>query len=147
MSSGKEWTSFAELSAYIKQGIRIARLNPNKPNQNYTDGFDCSDNFPEIAYALLTNKKFGAGETIGTDQVDAREMAKAAKFCKENDLFWNGVISEPQDLREFFTNAAYNFLDFTIKGGRLGLSPSIPYDSNYKIRNAKITVIVYGRQL
>lgn len=140
LSSGKEWTSFGELSAYIKKGIRIDRLNPNKPNQDYKDGTDCSDNFPEIAYALLTNKKFGAGETIGTDQVDAWEMAKSAKFCKENQLFWNGVIAEPQDLREFlFTNAAYNFLDFTIKGGRFSLSPSIPYDSNYKIKkNTKI---------
>ena len=135
LASGKEWSSFGEFSAYIKKGIKIDRLNPNAYNSGYISGNSASDCFPEIAHALLTDKTFGAGETVGKDQVDTWEMAKAASFCKANGFFWNGVISEAQNLREFiFQNAAYNFLDFTIRGGRFSLVPALPYHgANYKI--------------
>ena len=32
LSSGKEWTSFGEFSAYIKKGIKVDRLNPDAYN-------------------------------------------------------------------------------------------------------------------
>ena len=134
LASGKEWASFGELSAYIKKGIQIDRLNPDAVNSGYITGNSASDCFPEIAHALLTDSNFGAGDIVGKDQVDTWEMAKAAQFCKANGFFLNGVISEPQNLREFiFQNAAYNLLDFTIRGGRFSLAPSVPYKTNYKI--------------
>ena len=134
LSSGKEWTSFGEFSAYIKKGMKVDRLNPDAYNTGYITHNSESDSFPEIAYALLTNEDFGAGETVGKDQVDTWGMAKATKFCEANGFYWNGVISEPQNLREFiFKNAAFNLLDFTIKGGRFSLAPSVPYDSQYRI--------------
>ena len=140
LSSGKEWTSFGEFSAYIKKGIKVDRLNPDAYNTGYITHNSESDSFPEIAYALLTNSDFGAGDTVGKDQVDTWEMAKATKFCEANGFYWNGVISEPQNLREFiFQNAAYNLLDFTIKGGRFSLAPAVPYGADYKISpNTKI---------
>ena len=134
LSSGKEWTSFGEFSAYIKKGIKVDRLNPDAYNTGYITHNSESDSFPEIAYALLTNSDFGAGDTVGKEQVDAFGMAKATKFCEANGFYWNGVISEPQNLREFiFKNAAFNLLDFTIKGGRFSLMPSVPYGADYKI--------------
>ena len=140
LSSGKEWTSFGEFSAYIKKGIKVDRLNPDAYNTGYITHNSESDSFPEIAYALLTNSDFGAGDTVGKDQVDAWGMAKATKFCEVNGFYWNGVISEPQNLREFiFQNAAYNLLDFTIKGGRFSLAPAVPYGADYKISpNTKV---------
>lgn len=140
LSSGKEWTSFGEFSAYIKKGIKIDRLNPDAYNTGYITHNSESDSFPEIAYALLTNSDFGAGDTVGKDQVDAWGMAKATRFCEVNGFYWNGVISEPQNLREFiFKNAAFNLLDFTIKGGRFSLVPAVPYGADYRISpNTKI---------
>ena len=140
LASGKEWSSFGEFSAYIKKGIKIDRLDPDAYNSGYIRSNSASDCFPEIAHALLTDPTFGAGDTVGKDQVDTWEMAKAAEFCKANGFFWNGVISESQNLREFiFQNAAYNFLDFTIRGGRFSLVPSVPYTKDYKIdSNAKV---------
>ena len=134
LSSGKEWTSFGEFSAYIKKGMKIDRLNPDAYNTGYVSHNSESDSFPEIAYALLTDSTFGAGDTVGKEQVNAWEMAKATRFCERNGFYWNGVISESQNLREFiFKNAAFNLLDFTIKGGRFSLVPSVPYGSDYRI--------------
>ena len=54
-------------------------------------------------------------------------MFVASKFCYANDLFWDGVISEKINLREFlYTQAAYQLLDFTILGGQFSLFPSVP---------------------
>ena len=85
---------------------------------------------PEIAYALLTDSEIGAGKLIGVTAVDKDKMTVAAKFCLANGFFWDGVITQSQNLREFiFTQAAYCFLDFTIVGGRFSLYPSVPFNT------------------
>mgnify|MGYP003132417068 CR=1 FL=1 len=126
LNSAKEWTSFSQLSAYIKKGVKVDRL--------IESGEGSTNLFPEIAYALLTDSEIGAGDLIGVTSVDKDKMTVAAKFCKANGFFWDGVITQSQNLREFiFTQAAYCFLDFTIIGGRFSLYPSVPFNSQYKI--------------
>ena len=86
---------------------------------------------------MLTNSKVGgAYETVGKDAVDRPAMSRAAKFCRANHFYWDGVISERVNLREFiFEQAAYIFCDFTIIGGRFALVPAVPYkgENNFEI--------------
>ena len=144
LNSGKEWSSFADVSAYIRQGIKIPRLTINNAGNVVVGSARASNNFAEIAYALLTDSRFGAGETIGANQVARRDMAIAAEYCRANGFAWDGVVAEKQNLREFiFVNAGYNLLDFTIKGGRFGLFPSYPYNSDYEINtNASVRPLI-----
>ena len=128
VNSSKEWTNFSQFSAYFKQGIEIERL--------ITSGTGASNLFPEIAYALLTSSKIGAGKLVGTVSVDKESMTDAAKFCKANNFFWDGVISSKLNLRDFiFEHAGYCLLDFTIIGGKFSLKPSVPIkgNGNYEI--------------
>jgi hypothetical protein len=135
--NSKEWTSFSSLSAYIKHGHIVERLFDRSNASSTIDGDRGATNlFPEIAYHLLTDRDFGAGELIGAASVDRGAMREAAKFCQANGFFWDGIIAEGQNLREFiFDNAAYMLLDFTIKGGKFALMPSVPYGSDYKMKN------------
>ena len=128
MNSSKEWSSFSQLSAYIKKGIKVESLiHDDKRSTNL---------FPDIAYALLTDPVIGAGDLIGEVSVDKEAMTTAARFCRANDFYWDGVITENQNLREFiYQQASYCFLDFTIIGGRFSLVPAVPYDSEYEIKN------------
>ena len=144
LNSGKEWSNFADVSAYIRQGIKIPRLTINNAGNVVVGSARASNNFAEIAYALLTDSRFGAGETIGANQVARRDMAIAAEYCRANGFSWDGVVAEKQNLREFiFVNAGYNLLDFTIKGGRFGLFPSYPYKSDYEINtNASVKPLI-----
>ena len=130
LNSAKEWSSFSQLSAYIKEGVKVKRLIKDN-GETAPDWYNASTNlFPEIAYALLTDKEIGAGELIGVTSVDKEKMTVAAKFCKANGFFWDGVITQSQNLREFiFAQAAYCFLDFTIIGGRFSLYPSVPFNT------------------
>ena len=128
LNSAKEWSSFSQLSAYIQEGIKVDRL--------ITSGEGATNLFPEIAYALLTDDEIGAGDLIGVSSVDKDKMTIAAKFCKANGFFWDGVITDSQNLRDFiFVQAAYCFLDFTIIGGRFSLYPSVPFNSQHKIHD------------
>tara|TARA_R100001594_G_scaffold53375_2_gene87020 strand:- start:1702 stop:5556 length:3855 start_codon:yes stop_codon:yes gene_type:complete len=120
MNSSTEWNSFQQLSAYIKEGIQVKKFVSN--------GLGSSNLFPEIAYHLLTDKINGAGNLIGVTSIDEDSIKRAAYFCKNNNFFWDGVITENQNLREFiYQQASYCFLDFTIIGGKFALKPSVPY--------------------
>ena len=85
-----------------------------------------SNNFVEIAYALLTDEYLGAGKLVGVSAVG--DMTEGAKFCKFNNFTWDGVISNKINIREFlYEHATFNLLDFTVIGGKFNLIPAVPY--------------------
>ena len=128
LNSSKEWNSFSQFSVYIKEGIKVQRLINN------TTG--ATNLFPEIVYALLTEKRFGLANSVGVSSVDKDRMTIAAKFCEANKFYWDGVITDKQNVREFiYQNAIFNLLDFTILGGKFSLFPSVPFDPvSFEIR-------------
>ena len=139
IDSSKEWTNFSQFSAYLQKGIKVHRLIENSDGPTHL--------FPDIAYALLTDSTLGAGEIINTRSVNDADMKEAAKFCKANRYFWDGMISNKVNLREFiFEQATYCLLDFTIIGGKFSLKPSVPYkakdeDGEYTIDTNQVVKI------
>ena len=131
ISSSKEWNSFSQFSAYIKQGIRVERLIDNT--------IGATNLFPEIVFALLTDTRFGLADSIGVSSVDRERMVTAAKFCEANGFYWDGVITDKVNVREFiYQNAVFNLLDFTILGGKFSLFPSVPFGSDFVIKKDKV---------
>ena len=128
MNSSKEFTNFSQLSVYVKDGIKVENLINNRR--------ESSNLFPNIAYHLLTDTVNGAGNLIGKAQINKQEMEKAAEFCEANKLYWDGVITQQQNIREFiYQNATFCLLDFTIKGGQFSLTPTVPVNSNNEIHS------------
>lgn len=126
MDSSVEWNQFSTLSAYFKTGVELEKLTKA--------GSGPSHLLPEIVYGLLTNTLWGAGKLVGPEQVDRDRMATAAKFCEANCFYWDGVLDQRQNIREWiFTQAGYCMLDFTILGGRFSLVPSVPTHTSGKI--------------
>ena len=140
--STQEITSLSNLSAFITDGIKTQRLiNDSGNTVSETIEKQSTNNFVEIAYDLLTNDVYGAAELIGTRGVNRSEMIDAAKYCYKNGFTWDGVIDKRFNLREFiFEHAAYNLLDFSIKGGQFSLKPSFPVNDDFSINyQAKAT--------
>ena len=127
--SSKEISTFSNFSAYFTEGIRVKRFiaSSQKPT-------GATNNFPEIAYDLLTNRRYGVGEFIGNNSVDAVRFNVAAEFCLVNGFYWDGVISNKTNVRQFlFEQSAFQLLDFTILGGQFSLYPAVPFRSDYSI--------------
>ena len=139
--------STGNIVIYNGKSYKAIQTSTNKiPNNepSYWEIYERSTSlFPEIAYALLTDEKLGAGAVINADSVNATNMIVAAKFCKANNFFWDGVISNRINLREFiFEQGTQCLLDFTIIGGQFSLYPSVPFDENtYEMKNDKEVVI------
>ena len=138
--AGRDWTSMGQLTAYIKQGIKVERLITDSGETASLSADPApTNNFAEIAYNLLVNKRIGAGQKIPAETVDRDAMVIAAKFCYANGFTYDGVIEDKVALREFIhQNAAFNLLDFKVVGGKFSLEPSVPYNSvNYKIQHTQ----------
>ncbi len=128
--AGKDWSSMGQLSAYVKQGIKVERLiNDDGTTALTTADPAATNNFAEIAFNLLVSDRLGAGKRIPRDTIDRDAMVIAAKFCRANGFRFDGVVGDRVGLREFIhTNAAFSLLDFTIVGGKFSLMPSVPYN-------------------
>tara|TARA_Y100001973_G_scaffold941_1_gene1224 strand:- start:3164 stop:4843 length:1680 start_codon:yes stop_codon:yes gene_type:complete len=110
------------------RSIKAPNVNrkPDEESEYWKEHKAASNNFAEIAYALLTDENLGAGKLVGINAVG--DMRTAAKFCNANGFTWDGMISNKINLREFLhQHATYNLLDFTVIGGRFNLLPSVPY--------------------
>jgi len=131
--AGKDWTSLGQLSAYVKQGIKVERLITDSGEPASAGATGPTNNFAEVVYNLLTSDRIGVGSRIPSTIVDRDSMVEAARFCYANELTFDGVLEDRTNLREFiFNTAALNFLDFSIKGGRFALKPSLPYKAKAK---------------
>jgi hypothetical protein len=137
INSSKEFEAFSQLSAIIEKGVKVNLLSSNSSpyTEIASDGTkDSTNNFPEIAYDLMTNSDYGAAEHIGSLGVSRSNMQKASRFCKQNNLNWDGIVDRRFNLRDFiFEHAGYNFLHFNILGGQFSLSPALPYKNDFTI--------------
>ena len=126
ITNSKEWTNFSNLSAWLAKGMSVKRLVSSSAGP--------TNLFPEIAWTLLTDKRIGAGELVGEASVNRDAMVLAAQYCQANNFYWDGVIDDSLNLRNFiFEQAAYILCDFTIVGGQFALVPSFPLGSDKRI--------------
>ncbi len=128
INSSTEWTNFDSFSAYMQNGIVL---------ENLIDGSTAASNLlPDIVFGMMTNKDWGAGTILGPHQVDKDSMKLASQFCKANEFYWDGVISERISFRDWvYKNAQYALLDATVVGGRFSLIPAVPYTNTFGIGN------------
>jgi hypothetical protein len=122
-----------QLRAWVPTGINVYRLieGDNKP----------SNLFADLVYYLLTSKSQGVGNVVPAELIDVESLTIAAQFQRANRIFFDGVVEDSDSLRSFlYDNAALQLCNFTIKNGRFGMMPALPYDSNYEISTRPIPV-------
>jgi hypothetical protein len=125
--------SIGQLRAWVPTGISVYRLieQDNKP----------SNLFADLVYYLLTSKSQGVGNVVPAELIDVESLTIAAQFQRANRIFFDGVVEDSDSLRSFlYDNAALQLCNFTIKNGRFGMMPALPYDSNYEISTSPIAV-------
>jgi len=106
--------AFYQVHVYIRKGILVDRL---------IDGTRGSSNlFPDLAYYLLK-----LNTLVPDDLIDVAGLKLAAQFTEAEGLFFNGVVTDSVNLRDYLTRMApYFMLRFTQNNGRFSLVPELP---------------------
>lgn len=133
IKSSGQINSIGQLRAWSATGIDVYRL--------IEQDFKPSNLFADLVYYLLTSKSQGVGNVVPAELIDVESLTIAAQFQRANRIFFDGVVEDSDSLRSFlYDNAALQLCNFTIKNGRFGMMPALPYDSNYKISTSPIAV-------
>ncbi|REJ66023.1 MAG: hypothetical protein DWQ28_08010 [Proteobacteria bacterium] len=133
VKSSGQVTAIDQLRVWSPTGIPVKRLieGDNSP----------SNLFADLVFYLLTNKSQGVGNVVPSELIDEDSLRTTARFLRANRIFYDGVLEDSESFRGFlYDNASLQLCNFTIKNGRFGMQPALPFDSNHEISLEPIQV-------
>ena len=115
------------LSIFIRNGLQVTRLVDSVAG--------ASDNYVDLVKYL-----FQTGNRLADDLIDNTALTTAANFTDTNSFLFNGAITESQNLLDWIQQTSVNFLlRVTNSGGKFGLQPRLPYNTDYTIKTTQVT--------
>lgn len=127
-----ETTSFNEqidktISVFIRKGMQVTRLVDGVTSE--------SDNYVDLVKYL-----FSANDRLPSDLIDNSALTNAAKFTDANGFLFNGELKQSENLLDWWQRTAINFLlRPSDSGGKLGLMPRLPYNTDFTIKTTQVT--------
>ncbi len=117
--SSVEWQQFNQFSCYVTGGKTCRRLLNGK-------SVGSTHLFPDILLDLLTNTTYGAGNLISDEMIDLASFESAAQWCQDRTYFYDGVIADRVNLRQWAADtAATHLLIFGERDGKFFLRPAL----------------------
>jgi hypothetical protein len=121
--SSSEWQQFSQFSTYVTGGLRCRRLRNSLSNGP-------SHLFPDVLLDLLTDSRYGRGDSIPDSLIDLASFEAAANWCHSRRYFFDGVIADRINLRQWAADvAATNLLIFGESDGQFYLRPALQFDA------------------
>lgn len=132
LKASRRFTSLDQIGFWLKRGIPVKRWHSDK-SLAYGDSADNgpSNLLTDLIYYLLTDQVAGVGKTVNPyrydDLIDTTTLVDTSKFLFNNKLFYNGVIDQAVNIRQFIADVAPSFLcNFVIVNGKFGIKPALP---------------------
>ena len=115
------------LNIFIRNGLQVTRLVDSVTAQ--------SDNYVDLVkYLFQTNNR------LADDLIDDTALTTAANFTDTNSFLFNGAVTESHNLLDWIQQTSVNFLlRITNSGGKFGLQPRLPYNTDYTIKTTQVT--------
>ena len=126
VKSSGEISGVEQLRINTPDGISVTRLRFGlRPVRAIKTA---SNNFADLVYYLLTDKKQGVGSTVPEELIDVTSLETTADFLYNNQIFFDGVLEDSESFRSFLYDTAPLLLcTFTIKNGKFGMQPAVPF--------------------
>jgi hypothetical protein len=134
LKASRNFTQLDQLRTWIGRGIHVERLhadlNTYEPNGQSKGP---SNLLTDLVFYLFTDQMGGAGGLTGMTAanptlIEKDKLKETSKFLRKQKLFFNGVIGENVNLRQFVMDMAPNFLcNFVLTDGKFALLPAIPH--------------------
>ncbi len=134
LKASRNFTQLDQLRTWIGRGLHVERLhedlNTYEPNGQSTGP---SNLLTDLVFYLFTDQMGGAGGLTGMTAanptlIEKDKLKETSKFLHKQKLFFNGVVGENVNLRQFVMDMAPNFLcNFVLADGKFALLPAIPH--------------------
>ncbi len=134
LRASRNFTQLDQIRTWLGSGIQVERLHPDL--SVYGSGAQTqgpSNLLTDLVFYLLTDQMGGAGAVLhmtpdNPSIVNKTLLIETSKFLAKQELFFNGVIGEMTNLRQFIMDLAPNFLcNFVLSDGKFSLVPAVPY--------------------
>jgi len=131
--SGQGVQDLRSFTVFVNQGRLVRSINTTTGLPNATPNV-ASNYVPEIFLDTALDPIDGIGQFTNSAAIDYQSLAIAQKFCIVNQLFFDGINSDPRGWRDFWVEAAaYSLLEMARIGGRETLIPMMPVDGSGSI--------------
>jgi hypothetical protein len=134
--SSRNFNQLEQLRLYQKNGIQVTTLRLPPAGGGILTTTESSNIFTDLVNFLLTNKQAGLGTLISDDLVDQNAMATTALFLEANELYYDDVITEPTNIRDFVASIAPSLLcNMVMRNGKFSIEPALPFKRNGKLED------------
>lgn len=117
--ASNEWSTLAQVSAYITNGRNVPQLLNS-------DVVGPTHLFPDILRDLLLSPVFGMGGILTDAQIDKPSFIEAARWCRDRRYFFDGVIADKVNLRQWAADVAGTMLlELLQRDGKFALQPAV----------------------
>jgi len=139
--SGQGIQDLRSLSVFATKGKKLRRLRDDGTYPSTPDG--SSSYAPDIFLDTILDGANGIGRYARVGGIDLPALALAKRFCRQNQLFMDGVIADQTAWRQFWAEVGpYSLLELGRVGGRETLVPAVPCDDAGNItRQVPITAL------
>ena len=139
LKASRNFTSLDQIRVWLGSGLHVKRLHPDLSVYNLGDApangdaLGPSNLFTDLVFYLLTDDRAGAGELLKIDKDNPKllnedDFIETSRFLHAQKLFFNGVVGDRANLRQYITDVAPYFLcNFVIMDGKFSLKPAIPH--------------------
>lgn len=142
LKAARNFTSLDQLRIWVSAGLHVRRFHPSD-----SPAVGPSNLFCDLVHYLLASGVAGVGSalniTLDTSSrlINTADLAITARFLRENRLFFDGVIGDAVNVRQFISETAPNFLcNFVISDGRFSLVPAVPTNVAGEISTAAVQI-------
>ena len=145
LKASRAFTQLDQLRVWLSGGLTVKRLHPDwekadgnpyedSGSDTYRKEYGPSNLFTDLVYYLLTDDVAGAGALMrmtpdNAPLVDLGSFQETSIFLQKQKLFFNGVITDRTNVRQFVMDLAPSFLcNFVVIDGKFGLMPAVPFN-------------------
>jgi len=136
LRASRNFQSLDQVRMWLGTGLEVTRFHPAERGSAGP-----SNLFPDLVHFLLTDTTAGIGKVFKDELIDLDSFSEACQFLRTNQLFFNGAIAEPQNLRSYISEQApYFLLNFVIANGKFALQPAFPVDGSGNISRGPVPI-------
>lgn len=142
IKASRNFNNLDQLRVWLPNGLHVKRFHPDDGGTNGASNLLC-----DLVYHLLTDDVAGLGNVLKINadtasmMINTDDLVRTAKFLKRNRLFFNGVIGEAINVRQFIADTAPHFLcNFVISDGKFSLLPAVPTTSGGDISTDPVQI-------